>query len=91
MACRRCVIARTAAVIFVPTGSIVVRERPDAAKVAHFRQMLRNGSKPPPIKIMKYPDALDGFDRPRWYFYDGDRRLAAARAEGAVRIAAVAT
>ena len=39
----------------MPTGSIVVRERPDAAKVAHFRQMLRDGSKPPPIKIMKYP------------------------------------
>ena len=48
-------IARTAARIFVPIGSIVVRERPDAAKVAHFRQMLRDGSKPPPIKIMKYP------------------------------------
>jgi hypothetical protein len=40
----------------VPTGSIVVRERPTAAKVAHFRQMLRDGSKRPPIKIMKYPD-----------------------------------
>jgi hypothetical protein len=43
------VIARTAARIFLPTGSIVVRERPDAAKVAHFRQMLRDGSKRPPI------------------------------------------
>ena len=40
----------------MPTGSIVVRERPDAAKVAHFRQMLRGGSKRTPIKIMKYPD-----------------------------------
>ena len=75
--------------ILVPTGSIVVRKRPDAAKVAHFRQMLRDGSKRPPIKIMKYPDASDGFDRRRWYLYDGHHRLAAARAEGALRIAAV--
>jgi hypothetical protein len=64
---------------FCATGSIVVRERPDAAKVAHFRQMLRNGSKRPPIKIMKYPDASDGFDRRRWYLYDDHQRLAAAR------------
>jgi hypothetical protein len=48
-------ISDTAGMIFMPTGSIVVRGRPDAAKVAHFRQMLRDGSKPPPIKIMKCP------------------------------------
>ena len=45
--CPTTCISDTAASIFVPTGSIVVGERPDAAKLSHFQQMLRDGSRPP--------------------------------------------
>ena len=45
----------TDAVIFIDTATLVMREQPDAAKVARFQAMLRAGSPAPPISIMSRP------------------------------------
>jgi hypothetical protein len=75
--------------VLVPIYSIVTREIPDSKKIERFREMLRAGQRPPPIKVMKYADAASGNDPRRWYCYDGHHRLAAARAEGATHVRAV--
>ena len=68
--------------MIIPVAAIVTREEPDPARVAHFRELWRAGSRPPPIRVMRYSDASDGNgDRRRWVLYDGHHRLAALRAE----------
>jgi hypothetical protein len=75
--------------VIVPIRSLVTREQPRVEKVECFAQMLRSGSKPPPIRVMKYADAASGNgDKRRWFVYDGHHRIAAARREGATHVAA---
>jgi hypothetical protein len=75
--------------LLVAVSAVVTREQPRPEKVVRFRELLRSGSKPPPIRVMRYPDAADGNDVRRWYLYDGHHRVAAARAEGASHVLAV--
>lgn len=75
--------------MIVPTTSLVVREQPaDMAKIARFQTMLRAGSKPPPVRVLRYDDAATGINRRRWYVYDGHHRIAAARREGCLHVRA---
>ena len=76
----------TDAVIFIDTATLVMREQPDAAKVARFQAMLRAGSPAPPISIMSLAPAYNS--APRWLVCDGHHRLLAARREGHLRVRA---
>lgn len=58
--------------MLIPIDALVVRERPDPAKVARYRAMLREGSTPPPIAVMPY-------DGRRFCLLDSHHRLQAAR------------
>jgi ParB-like nuclease domain len=70
------------AAMFVDTAALVLREHAlDAVKAERFAQMLRDGSRPPPIQVMRY-------DAKRWFLYDGHHRVGAARLAGASRLRA---
>jgi hypothetical protein len=72
--------------VVIDTATLVTREAPNAAKVARFQEMLRDGRTPPPIAVMPCAKAWNG--RERWLLLDGHHRLLAARREGFLQIAA---
>ena len=60
-----------------------MRDRLDWSRVALYRQMLRDGRRPPPVQLLHRLG--DG----RWQLGDGAHRMMAARLEGKKQVEAI--
>jgi hypothetical protein len=75
-------------VIVLDTARLIPRETPrNQARIEHWRKVLREQGGMPPIEIMAAGKAYNG--QPRYLLWDGHHRIAAAKAEGALCVAAV--
>jgi hypothetical protein len=73
--------------VIVPIRALVRGGQPCAAeRVERYREMLRAGSKPPPVRVVRMTDSSDGNDTRRFYLLDGNHRAAAAWSNGATHI-----